>query len=844
MLIDVQPDALTCFHCSQTFSRPSHLNRHRQTHIPRLRRLTVSCTQCHRTFLRKDILLRHLRVAHRINTANPRSTRKSCFRCVQRKLKCDRAQICHSCAVANATCLYAPTHEAPREHNDGSADTSVVEQSPESSTLSDTGPFNFTTAPNLVAPTTRITHEGSGLCHPIANEEQLSNAVADYNPLDVYSLSPATQEMAPTLFNMDSYNSIVPDGGGYLNGDDSGHTALVVSPTYQLDFRASAFDWVDFNVPNMMIPDANSFTTLGLSGCLPNIDLPALVQPWPFDDQAQEVKPSQHKLPPLRLVLQGAFDSHDNSRDALPSGFLSLFSDPWLPPQDTLDHASFLPAVYLLRRLVDTYFTKFHPIQPVTHMPTWTMASCPTVLLAAMACIGAMLSDDENYAKLSESLSGLCSSIITWLGASDSMSYRDISYLDSLCLHQIYSLGSGSRQLYQNADRSRGALIGSLRGLGLLKSGLRMGADVAEFMLIPGGYSTTHSEWIVWVDAERERRTTWAAFEYDCSLCTLTSRRASVDVSELPRRLPCHDAVWEAPTAAAWAALRSRLGRNGLGNLYSSVLAAVLATEPVPEHTSPWGKRLCAQIIGRMLWDLKQLEVISARDYFSLPSLSAAQQKPKKSLLLALDNLVKSMDRPASTSELISYNVASLLCHYSHLSAAPDVLDYTLFIARSVASQASLPDRGIDVAQRRLRSAFAKNPVEARRLVSHAAQIVAVCNEYLVSAPCEILRLFMGYVFIIAFAKYFPRNSDYSVDHSLSYPRLDVSLYQHAQKAAVANWIAWGGPASVGSVEDIFSDGAVVAISQEAQSMLQRLRFWGLADKFIMILQSFESHGA
>lgn len=92
-----------------------------------------------------------------------------------------------------------------------------------------------------------------------------------------------------------------------------------------------------------------------------------------------------------------------------------------------------------------------------------------------------------------------------------------------------------------------------------------------------------------------------------------------------------------------------------MGATHSSVIAAALAGKPIPEHISSWGKRLCAQVIGRLLWDLKQLEIISMRDCFGLPSLSAAQQRPKASLLLALDNLLESINKPISTIDLISY---------------------------------------------------------------------------------------------------------------------------------------------------------------------------------------------
>jgi len=166
-------------------------------------------------------------------------------------------------------------------------------------------------------------------------------------------------------------------------------------------------------------------------------------------------------------------------------------------------------------------------------------------------------------------------------------------------------------------------------------------------------------------------------------------------------------------------------------------------------------------------------------------------------------------------------------------------MDITLFIVRNVVSEDSSHDRGVETAQRQLQSTFARDPREARELVWHAAQIVAVANEYLVSAPCEILRLFMGYIFMIAFAKYFPRNLKHAGRQSPL--RLDLPVHQASQKRAAADWIEHGGPAIIGSAVDICSDGSALAISQDAQCMLRRLRCWGLAEKFIRILQRFES---
>lgn len=163
------------------------------------------------------------------------------------------------------------------------------------------------------------------------------------------------------------------------------------------------------------------------------------------------------------------------------------------------------------------------------------------------------------------------------------------------------------------------------------------------------------AEWVTWAAREKEIRIAWASFEYDCSLCTLTSRRGAVDLSELPSKLPCMDSLWEAPSAAAWVALKSRMPSNALGASVSGVIGAAIAGTPIPGHLSAWAKRLCSQVIGRLLWDLKQLELVSTTEYFGLSSLSTGQKQSKASLLHALDCLLETMNHPTSTGDLVSY---------------------------------------------------------------------------------------------------------------------------------------------------------------------------------------------
>lgn len=197
-------------------------------------------------------------------------------------------------------------------------------------------------------------------------------------------------------------------------------------------------------------------------------------------------------------------------------------------------------------------------------------------------------------------------------------------------------------------------MIGCLRGMGLLKSRISTEIEREDFKNVIS-IENPESEWLRWKDQEQDKRIAWSSFEYDCSLCTLTSRRAAVDLPELPSHLPCAEPLWDAPTAQAWAALYSRLSPTARGAPTAKVLRNVLAGKTIAEDLPAWSKRLCAQKIGRLLWDLKQLDIMSTPEYLKLPSLSAAQRQTKSVLLQGLNALCESMYTLSSTAELIHY---------------------------------------------------------------------------------------------------------------------------------------------------------------------------------------------
>lgn len=139
-----------------------------------------------------------------------------------------------------------------------------------------------------------------------------------------------------------------------------------------------------------------------------------LTLPWPFD-QTQESISQRYQLPPLRDVLGRNWRANRPAQATVLDGFIYILSDSRLPQLESLQESHCIQAFYELQRLVDLYFIRFHDIQAILHRPTWDISSCPTVFLAAMACVGALLPDSKADAEMSLALSEICSTIINWM---------------------------------------------------------------------------------------------------------------------------------------------------------------------------------------------------------------------------------------------------------------------------------------------------------------------------------------------------------------------------------------------------------------------------------------------
>lgn len=167
--------------------------------------------------------------------------------------------------------------------------------------------------------------------------------------------------------------------------------------------------------------------------------------PWGWRATREEPK-RRITLPPLRQVLEECstkrlernttafsprFTSADSGTmatqigsvsDHIRSDLISVLKVPYSrhPYYDDCDIEHKFPSKELIEGFIVLYFKHFHSILPMIHKPTFRVEKCPSILLVAMASIGASYSDIEGAKGFADGLSELCKRALTWMVISDS----------------------------------------------------------------------------------------------------------------------------------------------------------------------------------------------------------------------------------------------------------------------------------------------------------------------------------------------------------------------------------------------------------------------------------------
>jgi hypothetical protein len=573
---------------------------------------------------------------------------------------------------------------------------------------------------------------------------------------------------------------------------------------------------------------------------------------WPFDYTSNKGY-RKIKLPPLRQVLEQTVGHRPVIDRTTLLDLIRIFGSPFIPVCPPISHSNAilttqvlndspapeaLPAVNFLTKLVKVYYEEFHPVINVIHLPTWKIEECPTALLASMACLGATYSSADGSSDVAVLLAEITQRALFWAGQEDTTSWRDPAYITAMCLHHTYSLGSGNRRLYELADAARGVMVTSLRGIGVLADNSESSDSITDSaQLRQLNDAELEDAWSKWRSRELKKRVAWMVFEFDCTISTMTNKRGAFNISELPARLPCSNSLWEAHSSKAWLAMMSFSAGPISGSLFYALMQDLTASKANLASIPVWGRRLCSLAISRILWDLKEMKAASAPNMFGITSLAAGYKTSSESMLQSLDALNESLSSPTSTAEVVNLNVTCLSTYYTDLITRTSAMDLIIFIFRnSGRQQSSQLSAELSGAKEHLRSTFGRNPIDTRRSVVSAANIVNVARECTSFTPCEVMRLFNGYAYLLAFVRFFP--FDLLPNAAIS-ARLDILPWRRSESEQndLHAWVERGGRAKLSPVDDICDTANFNQLKQQGLLALSELRMWGLARKFHRVLQ-------
>jgi len=471
-----------------------------------------------------------------------------------------------------------------------------------------------------------------------------------------------------------------------------------------------------------------------------------------------------------------------------------------------------------------------------------------------------------------------------------------------MCLQNIYAMGSGSTSLYDAADVSRSVIIGNARRIGLFSGMINSSPTSSSPSSTPGSpnlrpsnvrftpnnernqaqerlnASSLEVRWREWREKEGMKRLAWGIFEYDSSFSTLSNRRGAITISDITIGIPCSELLWEAPTATAWEALLAH-EPDVRKLLFYRTLKGIISDEFDTNILTSWGKRLCAQAMGRIMWDFKELE----ESVLSVSPMGAAYFKPQKEILLqCMMRVCESSTPRAGEAEgdryhwmfvfpslpllLVlapanhMYSLSRLIAHYTHLHAAFPTISTMLNLARKP------PPPGAETSDPRikqLKKSFASDPMGARTLAWHAAQIIALSRWKPVFSPVEGMRLFLAGVVLWGFAQYQRSRGDITPSSSAAssmksgfYPphgheeviRLDQlpwNMPAGMARAYPEEWIQYGrGKAMIGvegdggdKMMEVCGEDGAKEVLRAVVGILGSLRVWGLGGEFKNVLE-------
>ncbi|KAJ6076910.1 hypothetical protein N7499_008891 [Penicillium canescens] len=210
-----------------------------------------------------------------------------------------------------------------------------------------------------------------------------------------------------------------------------------------------------------------------------------------------------------------------------------------------------LPSTDFLNLCIQMYFTKFHPVFPIVHAPTFRPSSKSSLLLLSICSIGSLFVG-SSYAtsqgtKIFETLNKAILS--SWEGYFSRQGLETIAMIQAALIGQTFGLLSGRQKDLLIAQTFHGTLVVWTKRA----TGAQMMKKASDYISLSDISHAPDKAWKTWIEAEERNRLLAGIHVHDVEISELFI--ADPYFRHYPSKLPAlsADDLWLAKTSKEWS---------------------------------------------------------------------------------------------------------------------------------------------------------------------------------------------------------------------------------------------------------------------------------------------------
>ncbi|KAJ5302333.1 hypothetical protein N7508_007196 [Penicillium antarcticum] len=325
-----------------------------------------------------------------------------------------------------------------------------------------------------------------------------------------------------------------------------------------------------------------------------------------------------------------------------------------------------LPSTDFLNLCIQMYFTKFHPVFPIVHAPTFRPSSKSSLLLLSICSIGSLFVGSSYAAsqgmKIFETLNKAILS--SWEGYFSRQGLETIAMIQAALIGQTFGLLSGRQKDLLIAQTFHGTLVVWAKRV----TGSQMMKKASEYVSLSDITHTPERAWKTWIQAEERNRLLAGIHIHDVEISELFISDPYFRHS--PSKLPLlsDDEPWLAKTAKEWS--QKMITHLSGSHSYASSLRP---STRIPDELS-FSKNTMTNGFHTYL----ELESLAAS---AMEAKSTANLEQQSSYENALINLYETKISPSGAQNAETYSLA-VLWHSAFISLHADINRIELAIGK------------------------------------------------------------------------------------------------------------------------------------------------------------------